>query len=42
VRHGYWMRLPIAPYQCALMHALIAHFQNIAPTWLLLELDCRP
>jgi hypothetical protein len=27
------------PYQRALMHALIAHFQKIAPTWLLLELD---
>ena len=27
------------PYTRPLMHALIAHFQRIAPTWLLLELD---
>ena len=27
------------PYTRPLMHALIAHFQRIAPTWLLLESD---
>ena len=27
------------PYARPLMHALIAHFQRIAPTWLLLEMD---
>ena len=27
------------PYERPLMHALIAHFQKIAPTWLLLEMD---
>ena len=27
------------PYTRELMHRLIAHFQHIAPTWLLLELD---
>ena len=27
------------PYERPVMHALIAHFQRIAPTWLLLELD---
>jgi hypothetical protein len=27
------------PYDRPLMHALISHFQGIAPTWLLLELD---
>ena len=27
------------PYTRELMHALIAHFQRIAPTWLLLEAD---
>ena len=27
------------PYARPLMHALIAHFQKIAPTWLLLEMD---
>jgi len=27
------------PYTRDLMHRLIAHFQRIAPTWLLLELD---
>jgi hypothetical protein len=27
------------PYTRELMHALIAHFQRIAPTWLLLECD---
>jgi hypothetical protein len=27
------------PYTRPLMHALIAHFQRIAPTWLLLETD---
>jgi hypothetical protein len=27
------------PWTRALMHPLIAHFQRIAPTWLLLELD---
>jgi hypothetical protein len=27
------------PYARPLMHALISHFQGIAPTWLLLELD---
>jgi hypothetical protein len=27
------------PYTRDLMHKLIAHFQNIAPTWLLLEYD---
>jgi hypothetical protein len=27
------------PYERRLMHALIDHFQRIAPTWLLLELD---
>jgi hypothetical protein len=27
------------PYERRLMHALISHFETIAPTWLLLELD---
>jgi hypothetical protein len=27
------------PYRRPVMHALISHFQGIAPTWLLLELD---
>src|SRR3954452_13551259 len=27
------------PYERPLMHALISHFQRIAPTWLLLEFD---
>ena len=27
------------PYARTMMHALISHFQSIAPTWLLLELD---
>jgi hypothetical protein len=27
------------PYERPLMHALIAHFLTLAPTWLLLELD---
>jgi hypothetical protein len=27
------------PYARSLMHALISHFQRIAPTWLLLEMD---
>ena len=27
------------PYKRAMMHALISHFQSIAPTWLLLEMD---